>query len=241
MKLSFPPILLSAMLAAVSGCRSETHSVTTQASTQTAAGAWYEPEIRTFEASDKLSPPRHGQVLFIGSSSIRKWSTLTADMQPLPVLNRGFGGSKTADALAVFDRIVRPYEPAVIVYYCGDNDLGKDNTNSQAAAEGFLAFHRRAAAIWPDIRVFYIAIKPSIARWSNWSAMKRANNIVRRYCESTRGLTYIDVVPPMLGADGSPDPSLFREDGLHMTEKGYAIWTDLIRSKLLEAWSARKQ
>jgi lysophospholipase L1-like esterase len=241
MKMSFVPVFLAALLGVAAGCHHEPHTTLAQPSTRSQPAAWYEPEINAFEASDRLTPPRHGQVLFIGSSSIRKWSTLVNDMEPLPVLNRGFGGSKTADVLAVFDRIVRPYEPSVIVYYCGDNDLGKDNTDSRAVAAGFFAFHRRAAAIWPDIRVIYIAIKPSIARWSNWAAMTRANDIVRDYCKSTRGLEYIDVTSPMLTPDGQPDASLYREDGLHMTDKGYAIWTSLIKPRLLETWSGRKK
>ncbi|MBL8762597.1 MAG: hypothetical protein JNL50_14980, partial [Phycisphaerae bacterium] len=70
---------------------------------------WYEPEIRAFESADLASPPAPGQVLFIGSSSIKFWKLLATDMSPAPVLNRGFGGSKTRELLGVFDRIVTPY------------------------------------------------------------------------------------------------------------------------------------
>ena len=197
---------------------------------------WYEAEIQAFEAADKASPPRPGQVLFVGSSSIRLWSSLAADMNPVPVLNRGFGGSKTGDVLSVFDRIVLPYKPSVIVYYCGDNDLGTTSTDSQAAADGFIKFDRRARTRWSDIRVFYIPIKPSVQRWNNWAAMKKANDIVRAYCERTPGATYLDTVSPALAPDGRPDPSIFREDGLHMNAKGYAIWTSVVRPPVLEAW-----
>jgi lysophospholipase L1-like esterase len=202
----------------------------------TAETPWYEREIRDFEAADKASPPASGQVLFIGSSSVRMWTTLNEDMNPAPVLNRGFGGSKTGEVLAVFDRIVLPYKPSVIVYYCGDNDLGLDNTDSQAAADGFIAFDQRARSEWPGVNVFYIAIKPSVQRWKNWEAMKRANDIVRVYCEETHGATYLDIATPALTAEGLPDPTTFREDGLHLNAKGYAIWTTVIRGPVVEAW-----
>jgi lysophospholipase L1-like esterase len=197
---------------------------------------WYEPEIRTFEAADRASPPRSGMVLFVGSSSVRMWETLERDMAPAPVLKRGFGGSRTGEVLAVFDRIVRPYEPRVIVYYCGDNDLGTDNTDSEGAAEGFVTFDRRARELWPDVRVLYIAIKPSVARWRNWDAMRRANEIVRAYCERTPGAAYLDIATPMLGSDGTPDPSLFLGDGLHLNAKGYAVWTGVVRDPVVRAW-----
>lgn len=200
---------------------------------------WYEAEIRAFEASDRESPPASGLALFTGSSSIRMWETLAADFAPVPVLNRGFGGSKTSEVLAVFDRIVLPYEPRLIVYYCGDNDLGTESHDAEGAAEGFLAFDRRCRAAWPEIPVFYIAIKPSLARWSNWESMARANEIVRAYCERTPGATYLDIATPMLGADGKPDPTLFKSDGLHLNAKGYEVWTRVARGPVVEAWEGK--
>jgi len=197
---------------------------------------WYEPEIRAFEAADKAAPPAPGRALFIGSSSIRLWTSLAEDMAPVPILNRGFGGSRTTEVLAVFDRIVLPYRPSIIVYYCGDNDLGTDNTDSQAAADGFLAFDRRARAEWPEVRVLYIPIKASVARWGNWAAMQRANDLVRAYCERNPGTTFLDTVTPTLKPDGQPDPSFFREDGLHLNAEGYKAWANVVRPAVLAAW-----
>ena len=51
-------------------------------------------EIQAFLAADRVTPPAPCQVLFVGSSSMVKWkATLAADMAPLRVINRGFGGS----------------------------------------------------------------------------------------------------------------------------------------------------
>ncbi|MCC6229146.1 MAG: hypothetical protein IT432_07970 [Phycisphaerales bacterium] len=200
---------------------------------------WYEPEIRAFEAADRASPPAPGHVLFIGSSSIKFWKSLGADMSPLPVLNRGFGGSKTREVLSVFDRIVTPYQPSVIVYYCGDNDLGTDNTDSQSAADGFIDFDQRCRSHWPNVRVIYIPIKASIARWSNWPAMQRANSLVREYCSRTPGAIYVDTVTPTLTAGGTPDPSLFESDGLHINAKGYELWTRVLKPAVLAAYELR--
>jgi lysophospholipase L1-like esterase len=32
----------------------------------------------------------------------------------------------------------------------------------------------------------------------------------------------------MFGKDGKPMPNLFKEDGLHLTEIGYALWNKVI-------------
>ena len=197
---------------------------------------WHKSEINAFVQSDSEQMPASGQALFIGSSSIRMWNTLSEDMAPVPTINRGFGGSQTPEVLAVFDQIVVPYAPRIIVYYCGDNDLGTENTDSSAAAMGFIQFARLAHNHWPETEIVYIPIKPSLARWSNWAAMEEANSIVEDYCNAMPHMTYADTVSPTLLEDGTPDPSIFLADGLHMNPKGYAIWTSVLRPIVHNAW-----
>ena len=38
----------------------------------------------------------------------------------------------------------------------------------------------------------------------------------------------MDIDAPMIGPHGKPRAGLFREDGLHLNEKGYALWTRLL-------------
>src|SRR6516165_8948100 len=84
---------------------------------------FWEFQIRAFEKADQVRPPQPGAVLFVGSSSIRYWRTLERDMAPLPVLNRGFGGSHLDHVLHYAQRTVLPYRPRAVVLYAGENDL----------------------------------------------------------------------------------------------------------------------
>src|ERR1700690_91080 len=70
----------------------------------------WEPEIAAFEASDRTNPPPKGCIVFVGSSSIRLWSTLQIDFPGLPVVNRGFGGSEIADSVNLAERIITKYQ-----------------------------------------------------------------------------------------------------------------------------------
>jgi len=83
----------------------------------------FEPAIQAFEEADKTNPPAKGSVLFIGSSSIVLWKTLTEDFPKTKVINRGFGGSQIEDSVDFSNRIVIPYRPRLIVFYAGDNDI----------------------------------------------------------------------------------------------------------------------
>jgi len=233
--------LLVALIAALtlSACTRHTPEKADQGTAVAAAPSvpepWYENEIKAFEQADRESPPQPGAVLFVGSSSIRMWTTLERDMEGWSVLNRGFGGSKTPEVLAVIDRIVLPYKPSMIVYYCGDNDLGESNTDSAVAAQGFIAFCERVHKRQPQATILYLAIKPSLARWSNWEAMRRANELVAAYAAQHDHVEFVDVASCLLGPDGTPDPTLYAPDGLHLSAAGYEHWTPIVRERLTAA------
>jgi len=95
----------------------------------------WEGEIKAFEASDRTNPPPKQAILFVGSSSIRKWQTLAKDFPGKVVINRGFGGSEIADSTALADRIIFPYQPKMIVFYAGDNDLANGKNVEQVVAD----------------------------------------------------------------------------------------------------------
>src|SRR4026208_820072 len=75
-----------------------------------------EKDILACEKADAKSPPAPGGVLFVGSSSIRMWTTLADDFPGVPTINRGFGGSKIAHSTRYADRIVIPYKPRTIIF-----------------------------------------------------------------------------------------------------------------------------
>ena len=93
------------------------------------------PDIEKFILQDKISLPPTGEFLFIGSSSIRRWKSLEEDMKPLIVINRGFGGAHTKHINRHIDKIVFPYEPKAIIFFCGSNDINGLNLPEDVFAE----------------------------------------------------------------------------------------------------------
>ncbi len=84
----------------------------------------------------------------------------------------------------------------------------------------------------PRTRLVYIAIKPSIARWNLYPQMSATNRLIEGIIDDDPLLAFVDVATPMLAADGEPQSSLFVEDGLHLSDGGYALWTNLVRPQL---------
>lgn len=195
--------------------------------------AQWRAEIDQLTANDAGHPPPQHGVLFIGSSSIRMWTTLAGDFAGLPTVRRGFGGSTIPDSTFYADRIVIPYQPKLVVMYAGDNDV-EEGHSPQRVIDDFKAFVARVRRALPGVAIAYISIKPSIARWSIWPQMHAANEGIANWARTQRDIRYVDVSANMLGPNGKPRPELFQKDGLHMKPAGYAIWITALKPVLAE-------
>lgn len=188
-------------------------------------------EVDRFVAADRAAPPAPCQVLFVGSSSIVKWrEAIAADMAPMPVIERGFGGSHIEYVNRWFDEIVAPYKPRAIVFYAGENDIDAGKSVARVLVD-FDEFMVRKTRTLGKTPVYFISLKPSILRFAQFPLQNQVNDAIRIRAAKRSDLHYIDVVGPML-ENGKPR-DIFGPDGLHMTRDGYEIWTRIVRAALL--------
>ncbi len=187
----------------------------------------WEKTILGFAEKDKKTPPPTNPVLFTGSSSIVKWTTLAKDFPGVPVLNRGFGGSVISDSVFWADRTVVPYKPRKVLFYAGDNDIAGKKSPSTVLKD-WQAFVGKVRAGVPNVPIVFISIKPSVSRWAMHEKQEEANRLIADWNKTQKNIETADVYHPMLGADGKPMPDLFVGDNLHMTPKGYEIWTRVL-------------
>ncbi len=192
----------------------------------------FESSIRAFEKADQNNPPEAGGILFVGSSSIRMWDT-DKWFPEQKVINRGFGGSQTSDVLHFFDRVVKKYEPSKIVFYCGDNDIAHGKTPKEVVAD-FRTLMKNIRQTVPGATVYYLPIKPSIKRWDMWDDMDAVNQKVQKMAERHDDLVYVDTATVLLNDEGQPRDDVFANDGLHLNETGYELWTDVVNKAISE-------
>lgn len=193
---------------------------------------WSAPESWT-DAIAKLTQhdgekPAHPEaVVFVGSSSIVKWSTLAKDFSGIAVIQRGFGGSELADSVFYADRIVTPYKPRAVVVYAGENDIAAGKTADDVATL-FRAFVAKVHADLPYTKIYFVSLKFSPSRAKFKAEMRRANVLVAAICEEMTNCRFVDVNSAMLDPAGEPRPELFEADKLHMRPEGYVIWKKIL-------------
>jgi lysophospholipase L1-like esterase len=192
-------------------------------------------QIRAYEKADQTHPPQPGVIVFTGSSSIRLWQTLEHDMQPLAVINRGFGGSQLAHASYYAPRIITPYHPRAVVLYAGDNDLSIGRKSPETVLRDFQQFVSTIQASLPQTWIYYISIKPSPGR--NWAPMQRTNGMIAAYIRTCARVQLIDVSSAMLDVQGNLRRELYGRDPIHMDASGYELWTSIVKPVLMHRFA----
>jgi lysophospholipase L1-like esterase len=193
----------------------------------------WENDIQKFEQLDKSTSYPENSILFAGSSSIRLWSTLEIDMAPYPVIQRGFGGSNLSDLVVYANRIIDHHPCSAIVLFVANDITGSDQDKSpQEVASLFRNVIKTIRKSHPETPVFWIEITPTASRWKVWPEVQKTNSLIKNICDSQKNLFFIKTDFAFLNENGLPKEELFREDKLHLNEKGYAVWTELIKKEL---------
>lgn len=151
------------------------------------------------------------------------------------VLNLGFGWDRTQNVLwrlhhGEFDNL----HPRLVILHIGTNNLtGTANARSNTPDEivaGILAiraFLRQAA---PDARLVIMKIFPRgfAPDAPLREPIRRANEILAAALAAYPDTTLLDVTPKFLTPQGEL-PRELMNDGVHPTDKGYALWVETLR------------
>jgi len=190
-------------------------------------------EVQAIKAYDKVYQQQPHPIVFVGSSSIRKWGHLQVAFGQYNVLNRGIGGAYINDIIRYLDDVVVVYHPRQIVLYVGENDITAANETADTILNRTERLFKAIRAKMPDVPVVYIGFKPSPSRDKFMQKTIAANGLIRKFIAGQSKATFVDVFPLML-KNGNSMPELFVADMLHMNAKGYAIWEKAVKPYLLK-------
>lgn len=199
------------------------------------SNASFAREIAAFQQKDSIAfPPKHA-ILFVGSSSFRKWTDVQDYFPGRTIINRGFGGSQLENLIYYADKIIYPYDPEQVIVYCGDNDFAYDTTvTAQTVAARFKELFSRIRQHLPDANIGYVSIKFSPSRKKFWDKMKETNKLISRFLSKKKNAEFIDVTKAMLDENGQIRTDIYQNDMLHLKPAGYKIWQTIITPYLLK-------
>lgn len=193
------------------------------------SGFPFDNEIRDFKAQDSVNMPAKNGILFIGSSSIRKWTDLEQRFSGMPIIRRGVGGSTLEQLVDYYTPyILLPYKPRKVFIYAGENDIAAGKTGVFVAQEFTKIWYMLQKQL-PKADIYFMSIKPSPSRAQYADQVRAANRLIRIFLLSRKNGHYVDVASPILDpVTAQPDPTLFEKDRLHLNSRGYDRWQSVL-------------
>src|ERR1700749_4179788 len=153
----------------------------------------FDNEIRDFKHQDSLHFPKPNGILFIGSSSIRKWTDLEQRFPNEPIVRRGVGGCELSQLVKYYTPyILFPYHPRKIFIYAGENDIAFGKTADSVFAN-FKTLWSMIRAKLPDAKIYFMSIKPSPSRAKYHAEFDKANEDIKNYLSGKPNSLYIDM------------------------------------------------
>jgi lysophospholipase L1-like esterase len=183
--------------------------------------------------------PEHGGIVFTGSSIFQFWTHLREQMAPLPVLNRAIAGTVTQDMLDRIGQLVLPYEPRIVVYYCGSNDIsaGEDAAPIIERTKRFIQIlHEKS----PNTLFFYTSIHKAPEKRARWDVVEAVNREMERFSRAAVNVGYIDLNPVLFDSRNNVRENLFLPDGLHFRpdSTAYLEFSQIVKPILIKAWQS---
>ena len=193
------------------------------------SGFPYDNEIRDFKHQDSLSFPKPNGILFIGSSSIRKWTDLEQRFAGKPIIRRGVGGCELSQLVKYYTPyILFPYHPRKIFIYAGENDIAAGET-ADSVFTNFKTLWVMIRKQLPNAKIYFMSIKPSPSRVEHYSEFIKANTLIKKYLAGRSHSLFVDVDTAIYKpGTGKPDSTLFEKDYLHLNSSGYDRWQKVL-------------
>ena len=204
---------------------------------------WDQRHAAILAIKDRINP----EIVFIGDSITHLWAGEPNEpkgnrgidsMNDLcagrAMLNLGFGWDRTQNVLYRIEHgELDNLKPKAAVIHIGTNNLAgtknaRENTPAEIA-EAIALIVDRVQAKCPGVKIVLMAVFPRSEKPADPKRAKIAaiNEIIARL-GSKPGVTYLDIGPKLMNADGTISREVMG-DFLHPAAKGYAIWADALK------------
>ncbi|MBR3643175.1 MAG: carboxylesterase family protein, partial [Parasporobacterium sp.] len=186
-------------------------------------------------------PVNEGDIIFYGPSNITFWYSLEQDMLPWHAQNHGMGGCIDEDMIEYAPRLLYPYKPAAVFFQTGSNDIAS-GIPLQTILENKKKMYGLFLENMPGTKLIVCSGLPLPGRTQFWDATVQTNELLKKMCEETGRMYFMDATDVMLTDEGPEElrtsdgryfnPALYRIDRIHLNKKGHDVWTAKMKEML---------
>jgi lysophospholipase L1-like esterase len=166
----------------------------------------------------------HSTLLFLGDSLTEffDWERRFPDHE---VHNLGVAGETVQGLLRRLVRVLSyPVSPDVVFVMTGANNIAMEDFS---IVEGYREIVERLRAGFAGARVVVQSVLPVDFSWVDNRVIQRINTSLGEIA-GEHGAEYLDVFALFADSRGRPIEGYLLDDGVHISDKGYAVWADAV-------------
>ena len=182
-----------------------------------------------------------GQVVFIGDSitDLCVLDRFYADI-PFAVYNRGIGGDTTGGVLKRLQVSLYDIKPSRVVLMIGTNDVNGKIENGEIL-DTYRRIVEEIRKNLPDTKLYCMSIIPQNLQLEEYTEINVAESLekiialnpeIKKIAEEN-GAKYLDLFP-LLADNNNRLIEKYSDDGIHLNDAGFAVWTSLIKPELVK-------
>lgn len=189
-------------------------------------------ESRINKLAEQYKSAEKGGVLIMGSSTMDYWEDWQTDIGDRLGYNVGIGGTIVEDWLYAYDKLVKPFEPSVILIYLGGNNINNMGHTGEYAESLMEQLLNKMHADFPSAEIYYIysMAVPNCYKGGKFNyEYGRFIEEMKQLVAKTEWLNGIDTFDD-LTQDGEAKKDLYRSDGIHLNAAGYDEFARIINA-----------
>jgi lysophospholipase L1-like esterase len=166
------------------------------------------------------------EIIFIGDSltEFYDWQNRFPEYS---VQNLGNAGEPVEDLFARLRRLRIFKSPDYLFLMTGINNLRRGDHEIPDRYRDVLDY---LAVELKDCVIVIQSILP-VTRWVHQLEIEKVNIFIGKMAIA-RGMHYLDLYKLFLDSSGMPDAGCLEEDGVHLSDKGYGIWSKAVENFL---------
>jgi lysophospholipase L1-like esterase len=174
----------------------------------------------------KANPLEFGDIVFIGNSITEQGENWASKVDTTKAKNRGIAGDTTDGILARLKEITF-YKPVKVFLLIGINDLFHNPDAVEKIHENILKIVDEINSKSPNTQIFVQTVLPTTTE--NLISKIKELNAALENSSFEKPFTFINLHQRFVLLNGKMNMD-FSTDGVHLNEKGYKIWSEIIKN-----------
>lgn len=177
-------------------------------------------------AEFKINPLKFDEIIFIGNSITEQGNDWALKIDNPKARNRGISGDTTEGILARLNEITF-YKPEKLFLLIGINDLFHSPNSGEKIHANILSIVDEINNKSPNTQIFIQTVLPTTTE--NLIPKIKVLNSLLENSASVKPFSLINIHQRFVMLNGKMNMD-FSTDGVHLNEKGYKIWSEIIKN-----------